>query len=89
MDALTLYLVLSLSCQEYRSEMLPVFMGYVNSQSQDPAIRLSHYVLDEDMRWICARFPDKTLNWAIDVIHQADIDCQSDDGRYVRYIRED
>lgn len=61
MDSLTLYLMLSLSCQDYRSEMLPVFMGYVNSQSQDPAIGISHYVLDEDIRWICARFPERSL----------------------------
>ncbi len=89
MDALMLYLMLSVSCQDYQTEMLPVFMGYVNSQSKEPAISLSHHVLDDDIRWICARFPEKPLSWAIDVIRQADLECQSDDGRYIRYIRLD
>jgi hypothetical protein len=84
-DALALSILLSMSCNQYTQEMLHPLAAYANSRVAVPATGISARVLDQDIRWLCDAYPERTVGWALDLIQQADWQSREVDGYAVFY----
>ena len=65
-------LILSLVCSGYEPEYLPIITEYMNSKALSPVMELSTSVLDKDIKDICRRNPEQTLDWATKIILSVD-----------------